>query len=182
MKLIICIVIQCVFLTTETRPDKWAKPLQVNGADNLFQVNDFIYRSRQPTKEGFANLNKLGIRKVINLRNFWTDKNELKGSGITDFCQVKVNAGKIEDDEVITVLRILKDTAAGPFLMHCQHGADRTGVMCAMYRIVFQGWSREAALEELREGGYGFHGVWRNIPEYIKSVDIDYIRKEVMKS
>jgi len=181
MKFIICIVIQCVFLTTETRPDKWAKPLQVNGVDNLFQLNDFIYRSRQPTKEGFANLNKLGIRKIINLRNFWTDKNKLKGSGIIASCQVKVDAGNITDDEVITVLRILKDTASGPFLVHCQHGADRTGVMCAMYRIVFQGWSKEVALEELREGGYGFHEVWKNIPEYIKNVDVDYIRKEVMK-
>ena len=41
---------------------------------------------------------------------------------------------------------MLKDAENGPFLIHCQHGADRTGLMSAMYRILEQGWTPEDAL------------------------------------
>ncbi|HET8706279.1 MAG TPA: hypothetical protein VFM46_08265, partial [Pseudomonadales bacterium] len=54
----------------------------------------------------------------------------------------------------------------------CQHGADRTGVMSAMYRMVEQGWSKQEALDEMINGGYGFHPLWSNIIDYIKQVDI----------
>jgi protein tyrosine/serine phosphatase len=182
MKIIICLVaIQLLFVTNEPRLDQWAKPIELKGVENLYKINDFIYRSRQPTKEGFANLEKLGIKKVINLRNLWSDKDELKGSGIRYYYQAKVNSGHIKDLDVIKVLRILKDTVSGPFLIHCHHGADRTGIMCAMYRIVFQGWSRKDALDELRNGGFGFHEIWKNIPQYILNADVEYIRSEVLK-
>jgi hypothetical protein len=48
--------------------------------------------------------------------------------------------------------------------------------MMAMYRIVEQRWTKEAALDELKRGGYGFHSAWRNIPDYIKKADIERIR------
>jgi hypothetical protein len=41
-----------------------------------------------------------------------------------------------------------------PILVHCQHGADRTGFMVAIYRIVIEDWSKEAAECELLNGGY----------------------------
>ena len=44
----------------------------------------------------------------------------------------------------------------GPVLVHCKHGADRTGCIVALYRIVFQSWSKEAAIDEMHNGGYGF--------------------------
>ena len=39
-------------------------------------------------------------------------------------------------------MRMLKKTENGPFLIHCQHGADRTGLMSAMYRMLEQDWTR----------------------------------------
>ena len=65
-------------------------------------------------------------------------------------------------------LSIVSDTNNLPLLVHCQHGADRTGTMCAMYRIVKQGWSADEAIKELEEGGYGFHSMWINIPRFIR--------------
>ena len=63
--------------------------------------------------------------------------------------------------------------------MHCWHGSDRTGTVIAMYRMVVQGWSREDALDELVNGGYGYHTIYRNIPAYIRNVDIDSIRQQL---
>ena len=89
-----------------------------------------------------------------------------------------MDASNIKDDEVIEALKIMRK-AKKPILIHCKHGADRTGVMCAMYRIIEQGWSKQEALDELLNGGYGFHTVFKNIPEYIKNVDIEKIKSKL---
>jgi hypothetical protein len=49
--------------------------------------------------------------------------------------------------------------------------------MCALYRIAVQGWSKEAAIEEMVRGGYGFHGVWENLKEYVAELDIEDIKR-----
>jgi hypothetical protein len=40
----------------------------LSGVDNFQRVDDHVYRGAQPTPEGFANLSKLGIQTVIDLR------------------------------------------------------------------------------------------------------------------
>ncbi len=61
-------------------------------------------------------------------------------------------------------------------LIHCQHGADRTGLMSAMYRMLEQNWTAQEALDELVDGGYGFHSVWKNIKRYVLSADVARLR------
>jgi protein tyrosine/serine phosphatase len=36
-----------------------------------------------------------------------------------------------------------------PLLIHCEGGADRTGVMVALYRMAFQGWTLDQAKQEM---------------------------------
>ena len=48
-----------------------------------------------------------------------------------------------------------------------------------MHRLVYQGWSKEDALQELTQGGYGYHAMWKNIPSYLLKVDIEKIRRAV---
>ena len=63
-------------------------------------------------------------------------------------------------------------------LVHCWHGADRTGMMCAVYRLAVEGWTKEEAIEELTEGGYGFHSVWKNIVPYVRDLDVERLREK----
>jgi malate synthase len=84
-----------------------------------------------------------------------------------------------ERKEVVKFLQIVTDEKRYPILFHCQHGADRTGIMCALYRIAVQGWSREEAIQEMKEGGYGFHTIWVNLPTWLDELDIESIKKEV---
>ena len=65
---------------TTTRPAQWAKPLVVEGVPNLHRVSAQLYRSAQPTAQGMANLEKLGIRTVVNLRTFHSDVELVKGT------------------------------------------------------------------------------------------------------
>ncbi len=83
------------------------------------------------------------------------------------------------DHVVAALLAIRAAERKGAVLIHCQHGADRTGVIAAMYRLVFQGWSKQQALAELREGGFGFHPMWRNIPSFLRRVDVAAVRGRV---
>jgi len=48
--------------------------------------------------------------------------------------------------------------------------------MCAIYRIAVQNWSREIAIEEMTKGGFGFHSIWQNLPDYIRKVNIEEIK------
>ena len=76
-------------------------------------------------------------------------------------------------DKLLAGLRAIRAAEQqGPVLLHCLHGADRTGLMVAMYRMLYQHWPRERALDELRNGGYGYHAVWKNIEKYLRRVDI----------
>jgi protein tyrosine phosphatase (PTP) superfamily phosphohydrolase (DUF442 family) len=163
------------------RPAKWAVPIKLDGVPNLHKVTDNLYRSAQPTDEGMKKLDELGIKTVINLRAFHSDKDEIKGTDILNE-RLNVKTWHIEDEDVVKFLKIVRKKENGPFLVHCQHGADRTGLMNCMFRIIEEGWSKEDAIKELTEGGYGFHPVWKNIIDYIGKIDIEKIKKSVVEA
>ena len=160
------------------RDQRWAEPITLDGVPNLHRITPTLYRSEQPTPLGFRNLEKLGIRTVINLRAFNSDDAEVRGTSLRTE-HVKILTWNVGDAQVIDVMRMLRNTANGPFLIHCQHGADRTGLMSAMYRVLEQGWSVDDALAELRDGGYGYHAVWKNILRYVRSADVDELRAAI---
>lgn len=160
------------------RPDTWAEPVELEGVPNLHRITPMLYRSEQPTALGMRNLEKLGIRTVINLRAFNDDEDEVRGTNLRTE-RTKILTWRVDDRHVIEVMRMLRRTENGPFLIHCQHGADRTGLMSAMYRMLEQDWSADDALAELVDGGYGYHSVWRNIRRYVRSVDVEALRAAI---
>jgi len=161
------------------RNSNWAVP--VDKDINLYQVTPTFYRSAQFNKSQVAELEKLGIRTVVDLRKFHSDSGELSGSAISQV-RIGTNTWSIGDRTVIAALvAIRRAEATGPVVLHCQHGADRTGLIAAMYRIVYQGWTRDAALDELLHGGYGYHAWWKNIPKYVKNADVEKIKMAVDK-
>ena len=163
--------------TAIQRPQQWAQA--VDSTANLFKVNDAFYRSAQIQAEQLPTLQALGIKTVVSLRAFHSDEQILKNSGIR-MQRIGINTWDINDNNVILALRTLRSAQQqGPVLLHCQHGADRTGLITAMYRILYQSWTKEQALEELTQGGYGYHSMWKNIPDYLRRVDVEKIRQGV---
>jgi tyrosine-protein phosphatase SIW14 len=144
---------------------------------NLYALNDTIYRCEQPNSLGFIKLNNIGIKSVLNLCLPNKDKNLIYRLPLNLY-NVKMVASNIRDKKIIKALKILK-TAPKPIVIHCNHGSDRTGVVIAMYRIIFQNWTKEKALNEMKNGEYGFHKIYSNISHYINKLDIERIKKEI---
>tara|TARA_B100001094_G_C17501585_1_gene471289 strand:+ start:208 stop:474 length:267 start_codon:yes stop_codon:yes gene_type:complete len=74
-------------------------------------------------------------------------------------------------------LKIVSAPQKQPVLVHCQHGADRTGTMCAIYQVALQGWTKEEAIREMKDGGYDHHKIFKNLGRYIRKLDVAPIKK-----
>lgn len=160
----------------------WAKPVDIAGVPNLHRLDEHLYRSAQPSAEGFKNLEKqLGLRSVVCLRQFHNNIDEAQDTLLRVY-YVPFTPWAATEEDVIHALRIIARRQNGPFLVHCLHGADRTGLVCAAYRVVFDNWTPEEARDEMVEGGYGFHPLWVNIPELLLKMDFDKIRRQVLSS
>jgi len=162
------------------RPAEWAQPVAKPGAPNLFKVSEALYRGAQPTGQGMAELKKMGIKTIINLRSFHSDNDEMVIEDANfKYIHIYMKAWHPEDEEVVRFLKDITDKQNHPVFVHCMHGADRTGTMCAIYRMAVMGWSRDRALEEMIMGGFGYHPAWdQYILPYLKTLDIDKIKKE----
>jgi protein tyrosine/serine phosphatase len=150
--------------------------LERPGLPNLHKVSEGLYRSAQPTAEGMALLKEMGIRTVVNLRSFHSDRDEIGETGLA-YEHIYMKTWHPEDEEVVRFLQIVTDPARQPVLVHCQHGADRTGTMCALYRVAVQGWSKEEAVAEMTEGPFGFHGIHANLVAYVRDLDVEAIKR-----
>jgi protein tyrosine/serine phosphatase len=153
--------------TADERPETWATPIAKKDLPNLFKVSDTLYRGAQPTKEGFSELKKMGIKTIINLREYHTDEKLINGMGFNYF-QIPTATSKPIKDHYQKVLGIINHADLQPVFVHCHYGADRTGTAIALYRITVQKWDTEEAIRELQQGGYGYHSIYREIIKFIR--------------
>jgi protein tyrosine phosphatase (PTP) superfamily phosphohydrolase (DUF442 family) len=161
---------------TAVRPANWAQKVEMAGVKNCCQVTTNLYRGAQPTAEGMKQLKMLGIRTVINLRAFHSDKDEVAGTGLKSV-RFEMKPWHAEEEDVAGFLKVVTDTNNLPVFVHCARGADRTGMMCAMYRIVVCGWSKPEAIDEMKNGGFDFNPAWHDLVSFIEKADVADIKR-----
>jgi protein tyrosine/serine phosphatase len=93
--------------------------------------------------------------------------------------QIAFDTWHVKEDYVVRFLNIVNNPANQPVLLHCKHGSDRTGMMTAIYRIVEQGWSKQDAIAEMTQGGFGYHPIWSNLIRYIEKMDVADIKRKL---
>lgn len=158
------------------RPDTWAEPIASASLPNLHRVAPAIYRSAQPLDGAQEAIADLGIKSVISLR--WSaDKVTLLPDA--NRIHAPIESWDVDHDEVMRALKALIDPANQPVLLHCRHGADRTGTVIAAYRMIVEDWSADDAIAEMRGGGYNYHAVWTNMIRYLRKLDVDAARAEL---
>jgi len=157
----------------------WANRIELPGLPNFHKVSDELYRGAQPTKQGIEQLKKLGIKTIINLRSFHSDRDEIADSNLL-YEHIYIKPWHLEDKDTIRFLQIVSDESNHPVFVHCRRGADRTGSMCAIYRIIVQGWSKQRAIEEMTKGGFGFNKIYINLIKYIEQLDTEKIKQSAL--
>lgn len=160
----------------------WAPKLERPGLPNLHKVSDALYRGAQPEPKdvGFVELKKLGVKTIVNLRSLHGESDEVEEAGLK-YERIFFNPLRDpQDDEVVRFLKVFSDPSKVPAFVHCKHGADRTGTMCAAYRVVVQNWPKDEAVRELKENDTGFHGqIYESYAQYILNLDVEKMRKAV---
>lgn len=167
----------CASTPTAHRPETWAQPVDLEGVPNLYRVSRDLYRSDQPSPQGMQNLRGLGLKTIVNLRSFHSDRDEIGDTSLA-YEHITMKPWHPEEEEAVRFLKIVTDSQRTPVLVHCRHGSDRTGAMAAIYRIAVQGWSKAEAIREMIEGGYRFHWIWSNLPQWVENLDIDDIKRQ----
>lgn len=160
-------------------PDLASPRNDIAGLPNFAKISDTLYRGAQPTAEGFKELKKMGVKTIINLHAFASDRDLIKGLGF-QYLHISFKTWHAEDEDVVKFLKAVTDPANGVVFVHCEHGSDRTGMMVAIYRMFVQGWSFEKAIAELPR--FGFHETWQNIRNYLKAFDVESMRHKVQSA
>ena len=134
-------VLSLVIAAQENRPDE--------KLPNFHQVNENLYRGAQPQRGGLKKLSELGIKTVINLRGASEDTHneqaEAEALGMRYFNIPMSGLGRPTDEQVERALAVIDARENWPVFVHCQRGADRTGVIIAVYRILRDKWTAEQA-------------------------------------
>ncbi len=162
-------------LDAHVRPQHWASV--VNKQTNLYQVSPQLYRSEQPLKADSTALQQLNIKTVVNLRARNKDAVELAQSNMK-LVHVPINTWSISSAQLAQALwQIEQAKPQGNVLLHCYHGSDRTGLVAAMYRIIYQNWPIADAQREMKYGGFGFHPIWVNIDHFFQPEKVEQIKQ-----
>jgi protein tyrosine/serine phosphatase len=152
-------------------PGVHARGLPVEeGILNYGKITDRLYRGAQPDAEGIANLKRLGVKLIVNLRmpgEAWKDEASLAEAAGIQYTNFPMSGfARPREDQVRQILALF-ESAPGPTFVHCLHGCDRTGTVVACYRIQHDHWSPTLALREARK--YGISWVEFRMKQFITS-------------
>lgn len=159
-------------------PAKWAVKIESNNFENLYKVCDDVYRSEQPSSSAMKEAETLGIRSVLNLRTAHDNARHLKNCDL-EALGYPIHTKGICHKDLVESLKVIR-AAKKPILVHCWHGADRTSAIIAAYRMIEMKWTKEEAIAEFRNGGFGFHEDWfPNIIQLIEDLDVEQLKRDL---
>jgi protein tyrosine/serine phosphatase len=167
-------------------PSSYAEKLKFAGLPKFGRINDSLYRGAQPYEEGLQQLKKLGITTIIDLRSEdahkveW-ERKQAEALGIR-FIHLPVSGWSTPSaEQVAQFFSLLRANANEKVFVHCRLGEDRTGVFIASYRIAFDHWSSDQALNEMLD--FGFNRLWHpSMASYIRSLPQRLQSDSILKS
>jgi tyrosine-protein phosphatase SIW14 len=132
-----------------------ARRITVIGVSNFGEVTPKLLRGGQPTGKGYANLKKMGVDIVVDLRLSGKDaeKRTVTKAGM-QFVSIPWHCLYPRNHVFAKFLRLLRENPDKKVFVHCRYGDDRTGMMIAAYRMAVQGWNAEDAAREMKKFGY----------------------------
>jgi tyrosine-protein phosphatase SIW14 len=143
----------------------YGERLKVRGLPNGGRISESLYRGAQPRPEGMQQLRNLGITTIVDLRgedaqtSRW-EQQRAEALGI-HFVMIPVSGWAApSNQQVVQFLSLFRNNPKEKVFIHCRLGEDRTGVFVAAYRMAFDRWSAQQAINEMYF--FGFNGLWHS--------------------
>ncbi|HUR44810.1 MAG TPA: dual specificity protein phosphatase family protein [Candidatus Saccharimonadales bacterium] len=129
----------------------------------IYKKNNFhiltpgkAYRSAQLDKQALKDcIRDFGIKTILNLREsakdagWYTDEKSVAAEHGVNHIDVNLSEyDEVPVEELDKIATLLRD-APKPVLIHCAAGADRTGLVSALYRYKLEGLAPEKSFAEL---------------------------------
>lgn len=106
-------------------------------------------------------IERYGIRTILVLLNNEPDNpDQQRETAIANEKGVRMirigmpGDGTAEFDHLERAAAILADENTHPLLVHCHAGVNRTGAVCAVWRMKYCGWDVQRAIAEAEDRGY----------------------------
>ena len=121
---------------------------------NCHQVTPDLWRASQPSPTHVRRFAARGIRTVVNLRgasdtgSYRLEAQACQEHGLT-LVDFSLNSRDTPRKEKLHGAQEVFDSIAYPALIHCKSGADRAGLMSALYMLLREGQTVEQAMRQL---------------------------------
>jgi tyrosine-protein phosphatase SIW14 len=144
-----------------------------------------LYRSGQLSPDGLEQIiRERGIKSVISLRAARDDSDPHPDAWEEQFCESRgLNHYRIvprvwgpdkrgyipADENVRQFLAVMDREENHPVLVHCFAGIHRTGTLVAIYRMEYDRWPADRAINEMRICGFDPLDMQEHIEPYLRS-------------
>jgi len=131
--------------TVSTAP---IRPIKTAGVRNFGKLNANIWRSGQPTREGYNLLASQGLKTVVNLRAEFPQDKDLIPPGVQYIYIPIKDEHAPTQEQAEQFIKAASDPANWPLLVHCHAGEGRAGTMAALVRCTLDKWNDTEVMKE----------------------------------
>lgn len=150
---------------------------------NFGQVNTNLFRGGQPTEAGIKKLAQMGVKTIVDLRGederARTEEAWAQNAGMKFINISLANWFKPQTTDIEQIVKKINQAANQPVFVHCRRGADRTGTVIAVYRILHDDWTAQRAIDEAKNYKIGWWQFW--MKDYINDYYRDFKKQTVGK-
>jgi protein tyrosine phosphatase (PTP) superfamily phosphohydrolase (DUF442 family) len=128
-------------------------PILKSSISNFDMVSPEILRGAEPSDDALEQLAKHGVKTVVDLRmdgkgceheNVYAHRLGLQ------YVHIPMGFSKPKNEQIVAFLNTLNNKANLPVFVHCHQGADRTGTLLGIYRVVKNNWTFRQTYAEMR--------------------------------
>lgn len=158
-------------LAADPAADAPKPPAKVDapGVPNLIRLTDNLYQGAMPEgDEGFASLEKLGVKTVISVDGARPDVEDARKHGMR-YVHLPFGYDGLPREQALRIARAVRDLP-GPVYVHCHRGTVRGPTAAAVARLFLDDQCTvETALDGMKLAGFDrrYAGLW-DAPKELK--------------
>jgi len=120
---------------------------------NFEAVTPGLWRGGEPDEIGLQNLAQRGVSTIIDLR-MWSGAAEKESKSASKlglkYIRIPMTYWGPSRESVRQFFATIAANRDGVTFVHCHQGADRTGTLVALYRVLVQKWEYPRVYKEMR--------------------------------